>query len=124
MLISDFTTVSYYEANSPEESVVQEVPIPEKPVNQTSKSLEGIGLVYLTSGFLAIVSIIVFLKHLQVRKVVRGQFYLSQPFHKIPCTNCQYFNNNLYMKCAVQPSIVLSENAKDCTDYQPLDESQ
>ncbi|MEB3283417.1 MAG: hypothetical protein VKK42_31295 [Lyngbya sp.] len=120
MLISHSEAVSYYEANS-RESVLQEVPLSEDSINQTSASQEGIGLVYLASGFLGIAFIVVFIKQLQARKLLRSNLSLTKPFNKIPCANCQYFNNNLHLKCAVQPSIVLSEEAKDCTDFQPMD---
>ncbi|ERT09054.1 hypothetical protein M595_1012 [Lyngbya aestuarii BL J] len=120
MLISDSAAVSYYEVDS-RESVVQEVPLSKESVNQTSASQQGIGLVYLASGFLGIAFIVVLIKQLQARKLIRSQLSISKPFQKIPCTNCQYFNGNVYLKCAVQPSLVMSEQAKDCTDYQPFD---
>lgn len=40
---------------------------------------------------------------------VRGQ---------IPCTNCRFFTNNPYLKCAVRPSTALTKQAIDCSDYQ------
>ncbi|MBD2776695.1 hypothetical protein [Iningainema tapete] len=43
----------------------------------------------------------------------------TNTLHKVPCKNCQYFSNNRYLKCAIQPSIVLTEQAKDCSDYCP-----
>ncbi|AFY35001.1 hypothetical protein [Calothrix sp. PCC 7507] len=39
--------------------------------------------------------------------------------HKVPCKNCQYYANNHYLKCAVQPSMVLREEAQDCPEYSP-----
>ncbi len=39
--------------------------------------------------------------------------------HKVPCKNCQYYSNNHYLKCAVQPHIVLSEEAVNCSEYSP-----
>ncbi|AHJ28939.1 hypothetical protein PN465_11540 [Nodularia spumigena CS-584] len=39
--------------------------------------------------------------------------------HKVPCKNCRFYSNNHYLKCAVQPSIVLTEEAKDCPEYSP-----
>lgn len=39
--------------------------------------------------------------------------------HKVPCKNCQFYSNNNYLKCAVQPSIVLTEEAKNCSEYSP-----
>ena len=35
------------------------------------------------------------------------------------CNSCQYFNNNLYLKCAIHPSTVLTEASNDCKDYCP-----
>ncbi|MBE9199045.1 MULTISPECIES: hypothetical protein [unclassified Nodularia (in: cyanobacteria)] len=39
--------------------------------------------------------------------------------HKVPCKNCRFYSNNHYLKCAVQPSIVLTEEAQDCSEYSP-----
>jgi hypothetical protein len=39
--------------------------------------------------------------------------------HKVPCKNCRFYSNNHYLKCAVQPSIVMTEDAKDCSEYSP-----
>ncbi len=35
---------------------------------------------------------------------------------KLPCCNCQFFNKNPYLKCAVHPTIVMTEAAIDCPD--------
>jgi hypothetical protein len=39
--------------------------------------------------------------------------------HKVICSRCQYFNNNHFLKCAINPSTVLTEQAIDCVDYDP-----
>jgi RNA polymerase subunit RPABC4/transcription elongation factor Spt4 len=39
--------------------------------------------------------------------------------HQIPCHNCQFFTNNYRLKCTVHPSIANTEEAIDCSDYQP-----
>jgi len=36
-----------------------------------------------------------------------------------PCKKCQFFNNNHYLKCAVQPAIALTQEALNCSDYSP-----
>ncbi|MEH2359551.1 hypothetical protein [Nostoc sp.] len=36
-----------------------------------------------------------------------------------PCKNCQFFNNNHYLKCAVHPAIALTLQALNCSDYIP-----
>lgn len=41
----------------------------------------------------------------------------------VPCRNCQFFANNKYLKCAVHPSAVLTEQATNCSDYCYQDES-
>jgi len=39
--------------------------------------------------------------------------------HKVPCRNCKFYSNNHYLKCAVNPSIVLTEEAMNCSEYSP-----
>ncbi|BDI18896.1 hypothetical protein ANSO36C_46980 [Nostoc cf. commune SO-36] len=41
-----------------------------------------------------------------------------------PCQNCHFFSKNSYLKCAVNPSNVLTKTAIDCCDYQPLQNIQ
>ncbi len=43
----------------------------------------------------------------------------SKPPPNITCVHCQYFNNNHYLKCALHPVTVLTEQASDCNDYGP-----
>ncbi|WP_309739142.1 hypothetical protein [Chamaesiphon sp. OTE_20_metabat_361] len=38
---------------------------------------------------------------------------------KALCHSCTYFNNNLYLNCALHPSKVLTQSAIDCVDYCP-----
>lgn len=38
---------------------------------------------------------------------------------KSPCDRCEYFNRNLYLNCAIHPTIVKTEAANDCIDYCP-----
>jgi hypothetical protein len=41
-----------------------------------------------------------------------------KPLKQVPCKNCRFFCNNAYLKCAVQPSLVLTPKAIDCSDYK------
>lgn len=43
--------------------------------------------------------------------------FRANPSDRIICSHCQYFNNNQFLKCALHPSAVLTEQAVDCTDY-------
>ena len=36
------------------------------------------------------------------------------------CDGCKYFNNNNYLKCALQPKTVMTEQSIDCRDYSPV----
>jgi len=53
-------------------------------------------------------------------KIIR---YLNHLIHlrlppKIPCSNCIYFQNNPYLKCAVNPCKAFKDEAVNCSDYQ------
>jgi hypothetical protein len=37
------------------------------------------------------------------------------------CTGCQYFSNNRYLQCALQPTLVMTEESIDCKDYCSID---
>ncbi len=50
-------------------------------------------------------------------KVIRPPLK-SSATDKLPCRNCQYFNSNYYIKCAVNPNNVLTDRAADCRDYE------
>ncbi|MEL7034553.1 MAG: hypothetical protein AAFO04_02875 [Cyanobacteria bacterium J06592_8] len=119
MLISDATAGSN-DTTDLQKPVVEEVPLSEQSNTQTSNTLGTMEFVYLASGFVGIFLIIVLIKQLQARKLIRSQLSWQKSCQKIPCNSCQYFNNNIYMKCAVQPTLVLSEKAKDCPDYESV----
>jgi hypothetical protein len=34
-----------------------------------------------------------------------------------PCDKCQYFSNNYFLRCAVQPAIVGTKEAINCSDF-------
>jgi hypothetical protein len=37
-----------------------------------------------------------------------------------PCYNCRFFSENFYLKCAVHPCTVLTAEASECSDYEPM----
>jgi hypothetical protein len=39
------------------------------------------------------------------------------PNQVTPCRRCQYLGDNSHLRCALHPSIVLTEQAIDCQDY-------
>lgn len=48
------------------------------------------------------------------------RIFTINSLHKVPCKNCKYYSSNHYLKCAVQPSIVMTEEAKNCAEYSPI----
>ncbi|MBD2250044.1 hypothetical protein [Nostoc parmelioides] len=36
-----------------------------------------------------------------------------------PCKTCKFFDDNNYLKCAVNPSVVFTKEAINCSEYQP-----
>ncbi len=49
----------------------------------------------------------------------RDSVTTAKLMHQIPCTGCQYFTDNYRLKCTVRPSIANTEEAINCSDYQP-----
>ncbi|MBD2535568.1 hypothetical protein H6G97_41765 [Nostoc flagelliforme FACHB-838] len=36
-----------------------------------------------------------------------------------PCRSCKFFDGNNYLKCAVNPLVVFTKQAINCSEYQP-----
>ncbi|MEC4985545.1 MAG: hypothetical protein SAJ37_08135 [Oscillatoria sp. PMC 1068.18] len=47
----------------------------------------------------------------------RDTFAKAKQMHSIPCTKCQFFTNDSFLKCTVQPTIANTEQAIQCRDY-------
>ncbi len=50
---------------------------------------------------------------------IRDTVTTGQKMHQIPCVNCQFFTGDYRLKCTVRPSIASTEEAINCSDYQP-----
>ncbi|MEG4119437.1 hypothetical protein QUA43_18445 [Microcoleus sp. N9_B4] len=61
---------------------------------------------------------LVFLLCLSVGRTVTDSLRRAQRMHQIPCANCVFFTGDYHLKCPVQPTIALSEDAIDCPDYR------
>jgi hypothetical protein len=63
---------------------------------------------------------VLFLMLSKIGTAARNEILVSiKRLHQVPCRNCQFFSNNTYLKCAVNPSTVLTEQAFNCSDYLP-----
>lgn len=79
----------------------------------TSDSIMLWGIV----GFVVCWVAIFFMLSKRVR-VTRKEIAINiQTLHQIPCKNCKFYSSDPHLKCAVNPSIVLTEKAVDCSDY-------
>lgn len=90
-----------------------------EPTQQDSLDVSDIALTL--SPIALIFSWVVFFLILQkIRTVLDHKMVFSiKSLHQVPCRNCRFYSNNHYLKCAVEPSLVLTEQAKDCSEYAP-----
>jgi hypothetical protein len=64
--------------------------------------------------------VVFFLMLSKLRTVVDNKIVFTiNSLNKLPCQNCEFFCSNNYLKCAVQPLMVMTEAAKNCSDYSP-----
>lgn len=92
---------------------------PVNAVNQIETIITQEGLLLLPLGFVMIGWSLIYILPWALWKALRYRIVTPsvQRSHQIPCVNCQYFNADPYLQCAVQPSKVLKTEAKDCPDY-------
>jgi hypothetical protein len=55
-------------------------------------------------------------------KLSRKEMTTNKQLTQLPCKKCRFFNNNPYMKCAVNPHTAMTKAAMDCTDYLPREQ--
>lgn len=54
-------------------------------------------------------------------KLNRKDMKTSKDIAQLPCKKCQFFSNNPYVKCAVNPCVAMTTAANECQDYRPRD---
>ena len=101
--------------------------------NQTTQTEEGNGyrltdpqIATSVAGSLAFIVawVVFFLMLSKLRTVLDNKIVFPvKTLNKLPCQNCEFFCSNNYLKCAVQPSMVMTEEAKNCSDYSPKSKS-
>lgn len=93
-------------------------------VNTNISSSEGFGIpdiaISLTPVGLVFSWIVFFIILRKVRNILEDKLIISvKKSQQLPCKNCKFYTNNHYLKCAVNPSIVMTEEAKNCSEYTP-----
>ncbi|MBW4439785.1 MAG: hypothetical protein KME10_00840 [Plectolyngbya sp. WJT66-NPBG17] len=51
-------------------------------------------------------------------KLNRKEVKTTRNLAQLPCKKCQFFSNNPYMKCAVNPHMAMTPDATDCSDFR------
>ncbi|NES87178.1 MAG: hypothetical protein F6K10_40950 [Moorea sp. SIO2B7] len=51
---------------------------------------------------------------------IRDEIIKHRQWHYTPCPHCVYFTNNQELRCAVNPCQVLTKNAVNCRDFEPI----
>jgi hypothetical protein len=111
-IYASFNKLNASRAN--EVNLVAQSPNNPKPIREKSSATPlSLLLIYFLGIWLALVFIIS-----KVRKVLPFKS-INRDYHKPPpCRTCRFFVNHPYLKCAVHPSIVLTELAYNCSDYK------
>jgi hypothetical protein len=87
--------------------------------SSSSSSLQTIpapDIAYLVVINLVVISAIVVSIYACIPKR-RHHSLLFKVSHQTRCHSCKYFSTNSYLKCALHPTSVLTEQAIDCSDY-------
>ena len=107
--------------NTKEVVTLQEAKLAEVKPNEINSATEGI---LVTEGILLVPFVallcwlILSIRTLKALKSVQNKTAIPLDYkNSCPCKKCHFFLNNHYLKCAIHPSIVLTEQASNCPDY-------
>ncbi|MBD1805560.1 hypothetical protein H6F98_08880 [Microcoleus sp. FACHB-SPT15] len=106
--------------NKKEVVTLQEAKLAEGKSNEINSATEGI----VTEGILLVPFVallcwlILSIRALKALKAVQNKTAIPLNCNNnFPCKKCYFFLNNHYLKCAIHPSVVLTEQASNCPDY-------
>lgn len=99
----------------------QEVP---SDVPQTGQPPASDNILFLIPISFVLIWSVATAAFLGLPKLVGGNRHRVKAARKIPCYQCQYFTNNPYLRCAVRPETAMTEDALDCSDFQPRSEKE
>lgn len=117
--IRTFPSLPFFAMYPQEKSPVIHAQVAQAPTDQTSTpSPQPDGsLVLVPLCFIAIwVGLIYVIA--DTWKFNRKETKISRELTQLPCKKCQFFNNNHYLKCAVNPHVVMTRAANKCQDYR------
>ncbi|WP_016950570.1 hypothetical protein [Anabaena sp. PCC 7108] len=93
--------------------------IPQDQVQQDGVNLTDLAISLSPLSFILIWAIFLVILQKTRSHLDNKIVFTINGLQKVPCKNCKFFSNNHYLKCAVQPDIVLTEEAIHCSEYCP-----
>ncbi len=75
------------------------------------------GIIFLLPLCSVIIWAILIFRLSNICNVARDKMVGVNYCYQVPCKNCRFFTNSPYLKCAVHPSIALTKQAVNCSDY-------
>lgn len=89
------------------------------PSNQKAIELRPADITFFIILNLALLAAIAIPIYAFITKRKRASFGLKPPPKSI-CHCCQYFSDNRYLKCALHPVTVMTEETMNCADHRPI----
>lgn len=103
--------------NKLEQSQLSEIQVDNAPPNNNGNIPDHIFMVWGPIGLILSWAAL-FLMLSKRGRIARNEIAVNiKSLNQIPCKNCKFFANNPHLKCAIHPSLVLTEKAIDCSDY-------
>lgn len=98
-------------------------PLVKTPINHEITEPNAQFLI-IPMGVLVIAWLMSFLSRFDFNKTVGKNLDTIKNCYQIPCSNCRFFKNDPYLKCAVHPSRAASAEAINCHDFWSLDSNK
>jgi hypothetical protein len=86
-------------------------------IQQRPDSILSYDIAWLVLMVVVAISAVVAQVYAFIPKVRKRQSSNHKQRYEETCQRCQYFHHNLYLKCAIHPDTVLTEDSIDCKDY-------
>ena len=114
----------YFNTLNQGENYYAQVSSNELPVNNkdTAESQNTLDLVVI--GAIALIGISILLWQLFSPKTSGNLPKILKGSTQTNCTRCRFYDENSYLKCAVQPTKVLKKEAQECLDYESTSSTQ
>ena len=89
------------------------------PSSQKAIELRPADITFFIILNLALLAAIAILIYAFITKRKRASSGFKPPLKSI-CHRCQYFSDNRYLKCALHPVTVMTEETMNCADHRPI----